>query len=114
MLLKKYYQEWSTKLYLYKVTKYLSGVFLLYTIINFMYIGQAFADSPGLDDLQGVTNSLKSDFGKGSTFVTILYLVEIVAAIMAYIKTKNLITLSGVIVISIFINFAIPHWVFRG
>lgn len=64
------------------------------------------------DDLKGVMGSVKSTFGVDSTFMKLLYLAEIIVSVYTYHKTKNFAVLLGIIFISVFVNYAIPHWVF--
>jgi len=77
--------------------------------IGFIYSFPVFAD----DDLSGVMEDVQKDFGSNSTFVKLLYLAEIIAAVYAYHKTKNIAVLIGILVISIFLTFALTHWVFK-
>ncbi len=61
----------------------------------------AFADD-GTDLLSGTTaNLIKTLSGTGMKFV---YLTEGIVSLAAYIKTKNLLVLSGIVVVSIFFN----------
>lgn len=94
------------KLFRNRVGKLLAQFFvftwLLYPVFTF-------ADA---DDLSGVMTSVKSDFGTGSTFIKLLYLAEIIACVYGYHKTKNIAILMGIVVVSLFLNFALGHWVF--
>ena len=83
-------------------------VFLAFIMINIFYSLPAEA----ADDLSNVMTSVQSDFGTGSTFIKIMYLLEIIAAVYGYHKTKNIGVLAGIVIISIFLNFALGHWVF--
>ncbi|HGJ5869212.1 type IV conjugative transfer system pilin TraA [Arsenophonus nasoniae] len=66
---------------------------------------QAFADAPASGDLfvngKGV---IQSTFGKGSTVVWILYVLEILAAVLAYVKTKNIAVFGGIAAVLVFVN----------
>lgn len=65
----------------------------------------AFADDIGTDLLAGTTaNLVKTLSGTGMKFV---YLTEGIVSLAAYIKTKNLLVLSGIVVVSIFFNIII-------
>jgi len=94
-----------------KILKKITNKLILWFIVglNFLFSLPAFADS---DDLSDVMSSVKSDFGTNSTFIKLLYLLEIIAAVYGYHKSKNIGVLIGIVVISIFINFALGHWVF--
>lgn len=48
--------------------------------------------------------TVKDTFGKGSTVVWILYVLEILAAVFAYIKTKNLAVFGGIAAVLVFVN----------
>lgn len=66
---------------------------------------QVYADPPTTGDLfSGGKEVVKSTFGKGSTVVWILYVLEILAAIFAYVKTKNLAVFGGIAAVIVFVN----------
>ncbi|HGJ5854776.1 type IV conjugative transfer system pilin TraA [Arsenophonus nasoniae] len=66
---------------------------------------QVYADPPTTGDLfSGGKDVVKSTFGKGSTVVWILYVLEILAAIFAYVKTKNLAVFGGIAAVIVFVN----------
>ena len=48
--------------------------------------------------------TVKDTFGSGSTVVCILYVLEILAAIFSYVKTKNLAVFGGIAAIMVFVN----------
>lgn len=48
--------------------------------------------------------TVKDTFGSGSTVVWILYVLEILAAIFSYVKTKNLAIFGGIAAIMVFVN----------
>lgn len=83
---------------------------LVFVILNLFYTLPA---SAATDDLSNVMTSVQSDFGTGSTFIKIMYLLEIIVAVYGYHKSKNIGVLVGIVVISIFLNFALGHWVFN-
>jgi len=75
--------------------------FLLLLGLTVISLG-IFADDTGKDLLAGTSESLvKTLSGTGMKFV---YLTEGIVSLAAYIKTKNLLVLSGVIVVSVFFN----------
>ena len=63
-------------------------------------------DPSTTDPLKAAATTIKSDFGPTSSFMTILYVVEVVVAVIAYVKTKNLLTLIGLPVVLIFTALA--------
>lgn len=66
-------------------------------------VGAAMAADPGTGDiLAGKVGQVDSTFGKGSQFEHIVYVVEIILGVAAYIKTKNLLSLVGICVVLIF------------
>ena len=92
----------------FSIKKACKALFGLFTFSWLFYSAMAFAE----DDLSGVMESVKSDFGSGSTFIKLLYLAEIIACVYGYHKTKNVALLAGIVVVSLFLNFALGHWVF--
>lgn len=101
-------QDLSVKIYHSKTASILSKVIGIYSLVSMLHMGQALAT----DDLSSAKTTLNDDFGKDSTFIGIVYLVEIIVAAVTYIKSKNMMALIGVVVISIFINFGFGHFVF--
>ncbi|KLV36871.1 hypothetical protein AB894_00825 [Piscirickettsia salmonis] len=59
----------------------------------------------GEDYLSGIKDATASSFGEGSTFEHLLYLGEGIAGVYAYIKTKNIMVLAGLVVVMIFTHF---------
>ena len=67
------------------------------------FIGNALASpDPQNDILQGAQQDISNNFGTSSTVMYIVYIVEIFAGISAYIKTKNLFSLLGLVIVVIF------------
>ena len=54
------------------------------------------------DPLASVGASVSTAFGKGSTFMWILMIAEVVAGVIAYIKTKNMMVLIGIVIVFMF------------
>ncbi len=76
------------------------------TVISFMCLsGHAFADDPGSDLLAGTDKSFWNTFNHTGKYY--LYGAEGVMALAAYIKTKNMLALVGIIVVAIFINIVL-------
>lgn len=50
--------------------------------------------------------TINDTFGSGSTVVWILYILEIIAAVFTYVKTKNLAMFGGIAAVMVFINVA--------
>lgn len=50
--------------------------------------------------------TVRDTFGSGSTVVWILYLLEIIAAVFAYVRTKNLAMFGGIAAVMVFVNVA--------
>jgi type IV conjugative transfer system pilin TraA len=76
--------------------------------IVFAAVATAFAAAP--DPTKDLLTSAKTDittnFGPGSTLAYIIYLIEVISGVAAYIKTKNLFALVGVIVVVLFTTAA--------
>jgi type IV conjugative transfer system pilin TraA len=58
------------------------------------------------DLLQPGDETVKATFGQNSSMMTWLLIGEVVTGILAYVMTKNIKVLFGVIVLSVFINIA--------
>lgn len=70
--------------------------------VTAFYIGNALAIDPTTDILSTAKGDISSNFGTSSTLMYIIYVVEIFAGISAYIKTKNLFALLGLVVVVVF------------
>ncbi|WP_349420269.1 type IV conjugative transfer system pilin TraA [Proteus genomosp. 6] len=51
-------------------------------------------------------DQIKESFGKNSTIIYILYVIEVLMAVFTYIRTKNLMMLGGIAAVMIFVNVA--------
>ena len=65
-----------------------------------------------VDELSGVMTSVKDNFGSGSAFLKLLYTAEIIAGGYAWHKTKHPSAVIGIVVLALFMTFALSHWVF--
>lgn len=63
------------------------------------------------DELAGVMNEVKANFGKDSTAVKLMYAAEIIVGGYTWHKTKNPGAVTGVVVLSLFMNYALGKWV---
>lgn len=73
---------------------------MMLVLFGLMLSASAFAD--GTDILAGTSENLVNTIkGSGSIY---LYLAEGIISLAAFIKTKNILVLSGIIVVSVFIN----------
>ena len=63
------------------------------------------------DELAGVMGEVRANFGKDSTAVKLLYGAEIIAGGYAWHKTKNPAAVTGVVVLSLFMNYALNKWI---
>lgn len=73
---------------------------MILMLLGVMLSISAFAE--GTDLLSGTTENLVNTIkGSGSIY---LYLAEGILSLAAFIKTKNILVLSGIIVVSVFIN----------
>jgi hypothetical protein len=89
-----------------KIFEIISLAFGITFLMSFFH--PAFAD--GVDALKDLGEAVDANFGTSSTFMKLLYTIEVFGSAYAYIKTKNLALLSGVVVLSLFVNFALQHW----
>jgi TraA. len=76
-------------------------------LFGLCYSMSVFAD----DALAGVMTEVKANFGKDSTAVKLLYGAEIIAGGYAWHKTKNPAAVTGVVVLSLFMNYALGKWI---
>jgi len=70
----------------------------------------AFADG---DELSSIMGSARDNFGSGSTFIKLLYASEIIAGGYAWHKTKHPSAVIGIVILAVFMTFALKHWVFN-
>lgn len=85
-----------------------SSVLVLLTIFAVLCSDSVFA----ADELSGVMTSVKENFGAGSTFIKLLYGAEIVAGGYAWHKTKHPSAVIGIVILTLFMTYALGHWVF--
>ena len=74
----------------------------LFGLLAFGLIHTSYADDGNTDPLAAVGKKVSVAFGKGSTFMWILMISEIVAGVIAYIKTKNMMVLIGIVIVFLF------------
>lgn len=72
---------------------------LAFAMVHSAYAG---APDPSTDLLTAAKTDITANIGPGSTFAWILYVVEIIGGVAAYMKTKNMLALVGVVVVMIF------------
>lgn len=58
------------------------------------------------DLFSGGKSTMTDTFGGNSTVVWILYVLEILAAVFTYVKTKNLAMFGGIAAVLVFVNVA--------
>jgi type IV conjugative transfer system pilin TraA len=93
-------RENSVNIVIWLTVFLLAGYFLFYS-------GSAFA----VDQLAGVMDEVKANFGKDSTAVKLLYGAEIIAGGYMWHKTKNPMAVTGVVILSLFMNYALGKWI---
>lgn len=89
--------------------RWCKAVLVFLAIFGVSYSGSVFAG----DLLDGVKGDLKSNFGNGSVFVNILYLICILSSGWSYIETGNIKLAAKILALSVFITFALGHFVFK-
>ena len=67
-----------------------------------IHTSYAAGPDPSTDILTAAKTDITANIGPGSTFAWILYVVEIIGGVAAYMKTKNMLALVGVVVVMIF------------
>jgi type IV conjugative transfer system pilin TraA len=90
----------TTRLSLCAALLILCGYFIFYSELSF-----------AADQLAGVMDEVRSNFGKDSTAVKLLYGAEIIAGGYTWHKTKNPAAVTGVVVLSLFMNYALGKWI---
>ncbi len=98
--------DYAWRIFLSKKVRLVSCLFsfvYLLSVIHPVFAG-------GGDVLEGISNSVSGTFGSGSTFIKLLYMGEIFASAVVYVKTKNLLVLAGIVILSLFLNFALQHF----
>lgn len=74
-------------------------------MVAFVVVSSTLVLPAGANDLfAGAKTTIMDTFGSGSTVIWILYMLEILGAIFAYIKTKNLAMFGGIAAIMVFVN----------
>ena len=73
----------------------------LFGLLAFGMIHTSYA-ADDTDPLKSVGTSVSHAFGSGSTFMWILMIAEVVAGVIAYIKTKNMMVLIGIVIVFMF------------
>lgn len=72
-----------------------------FAILN-LWVNSAFAVDPSSDILSASKADITSNFGQSSTIMYGVYIAEIFAGVAAYIKSKNLFALLGLVIVVIF------------
>ena len=90
----------ATQILLWTTLLFLCGYFTFYSELSF-----------AADQLAGVMDEVRSNFGKDSTAVKLLYGAEIIAGGYTWHKTKNPAAVTGVVVLSLFMNYALGKWI---
>ena len=71
----------------------------------------AFADAPSGDLLSGALENIKANFGTGSVFIKILYLMEIYFGWRKYRETNNPFAVGSIVLVALALTYAIGKWV---
>lgn len=89
------------------------GLKSLYTKLSLFTLASVFSamawaegPDPTKDLLANAKAEIITNFGPTSTVAYIIYLIEVIAGVAAYIKTKNLFALIGIVVVVIFTSVA--------
>jgi len=92
--------------FLYKIVfshhKYILNIFIIISLFTLSTHVFSADTTSGADILAGTADGLKATLnGTGKTY---LYIAEGVLSLAAYIKTKNLLFLAGIVVVACFFN----------
>lgn len=88
--------------------KCLSSILFFLAIIGCLSCNSILA----ADELSGIMTSARENFGAGSTFIKLLYGAEIIAGGYAWHKTKHPSAVIGIVILTLFMTYALGHWVF--
>lgn len=73
----------------------------------FLFSMVAFAET---DELANAKAQVAGTFGSNSTFMHIMYTIEVIMAMYLYHKTRNIAVFIGIAVLAMFANFALTQW----
>lgn len=87
----------------------------LNTVLSFLlFFGAIYSASIfAADELATVMASAKENFGADSSFIKLLYGVEVIAGGYAWHKTKHPSAVIGIVVLALFMTFALKQFVFK-
>lgn len=91
--------------------RWLNPALIIFTLLGFLSFSYSTSIFAG-DELAGVMDSVKLNFGPGSAFLKLLYAAEIIAGGYAWHKTKHPSAVIGIVILALFMTFALSHWVF--
>ena len=75
----------------------------LFGLLAFLMMHSAYANpDPSTDMLSSVRTDIYTNVGPKSTFAWVLYVIEAIGGVAAYMKTKNMMMLVGVVVVVVF------------
>lgn len=76
------------------------------------FLGIAFSTSAFADDLLGgALADIKANFGLGSVFIKVLYLMEIYYGWRKYRETHNPFAVGSIVLVALALTYAIGKWV---
>ncbi|MGA6087219.1 MULTISPECIES: type IV conjugative transfer system pilin TraA [Providencia] len=79
---------------------------LMLFVIGFVIMMMPTLQAHAEDLFAAGKTQIKESFGKDSTIIYILYVIEVLMAIFTYIRTKNLMMMGGIAAVMIFVNVA--------
>lgn len=79
---------------------------LMLFVIGFVIMMMPALHSHAEDLFASGKKQVEDSFGKESTIIYILYVIEILMAVFTYIRTKNLMMMGGIAAVMIFVNVA--------
>ena len=87
--------------------KWLNSILIYSTIFGIFYTTSAFAE----DLLGGALDDIKTNFGLGSVFIKVLYLMEIYYGWRKWRETHNPFAVGSIVLVALALNYAISTWV---
>jgi hypothetical protein len=93
----------------YSITKnkWFNPILICSAFLGFFFTTSAFAE----DLLGGALENIKANFGLGSVFLKVLYLMEIYYGWRKWRETHNPFAVGSIVLVALALNYAISTWV---
>ena len=92
--------------------KWFNPILVCLAFLGFFCVTSAFALDPATGDLKGIMTDAKENFGSNSALIRLFYAAEIIAGAYAWHKSKHPSAVIGIVVLALFVTYALKTWVF--